>query len=102
MKYSTKGDGTQTGIAVFLQFKPVFNNWVLNQIVMTWQIWKALPWTKIEDPYLRTAFQFANLKAVLYGQQWHCQKTWLGWLHLSLYRMRPSDSNLGTGHRVNR
>ncbi|PLW08055.1 hypothetical protein PCANC_26651 [Puccinia coronata f. sp. avenae] len=45
MKKSTTGDGTQTGIAGFLQFKPVFNNWVLNQIVMTWQIWQALPWT---------------------------------------------------------
>ncbi|PLW27089.1 hypothetical protein PCASD_25442 [Puccinia coronata f. sp. avenae] len=27
----------------------------------------------------------------------HCQKSWLGWLHPSLYRMRPSDSNSGAG-----
>ncbi|PLW48386.1 hypothetical protein PCASD_02908 [Puccinia coronata f. sp. avenae] len=32
----------------------------------------------------------------------HCQKTWIGWPHPSLYRMRPSDSNLGARHRVNR
>jgi hypothetical protein len=74
MKESTTGDGTQTGIAGFLQFKPVFNNRVLNQIFMTWQIWQALPWTQIKDPYLRAAFQFANLKAVLYGQRWSAQE----------------------------
>ncbi|PLW10457.1 hypothetical protein PCANC_23164 [Puccinia coronata f. sp. avenae] len=27
----------------------------------------------------------------------HCQKSWLGWSHPSLYRMRPSDSNSGAG-----
>ncbi|PLW19304.1 hypothetical protein PCANC_18485 [Puccinia coronata f. sp. avenae] len=32
----------------------------------------------------------------------HCQKIWLGWLHPSLYWMRPSNSNLGARHRVNR
>ncbi|PLW29080.1 hypothetical protein PCANC_24293 [Puccinia coronata f. sp. avenae] len=32
----------------------------------------------------------------------HCQKSWLGWLHPSFYRMRPSDSNLGARHQVNR
>ncbi|PLW10390.1 hypothetical protein PCANC_19705 [Puccinia coronata f. sp. avenae] len=32
----------------------------------------------------------------------HCQKLWLGWLHPSLYWMRPSDSNLGMRHQVNR
>jgi hypothetical protein len=31
----------------------------------------------------------------------HCQKTWLGWLHLSLYWMRASNSNSGARHRVN-
>ncbi|PLW53899.1 hypothetical protein PCANC_03780 [Puccinia coronata f. sp. avenae] len=29
----------------------------------------------------------------------HCQKSWLGWLHPSSYRMRPSDSNSGARHR---
>jgi hypothetical protein len=32
----------------------------------------------------------------------HCQKSWLGWLHLSFYWMRPSNSNSGTRHQVNR
>jgi hypothetical protein len=27
----------------------------------------------------------------------HCQKSWLGWSHPSLYWMRPSDSNSGAG-----
>ncbi|PLW36722.1 hypothetical protein PCASD_08717 [Puccinia coronata f. sp. avenae] len=28
---------------------------------------------------------------------YHCQQCWLGWLHPSLHRMQPSNSNSGTG-----
>ncbi|PLW58704.1 hypothetical protein PCANC_00269 [Puccinia coronata f. sp. avenae] len=37
----------------------------------------------------------------LAGTDGHCQKIWLGWLHPSLYWMRPSNSNSGAHHRVN-
>jgi hypothetical protein len=60
-------DPKQTVISGFLQIKPAFVNCVLNQLIMTWQICQALPWTRIEDPYLRAAFQYANSKAVLYA-----------------------------------
>jgi hypothetical protein len=63
-------NGTQPGLIEFAGFKPVFVNRVLNQLVMLWQIRQALPWSRIEDPYLRTAFLFANPKAVLFGRRW--------------------------------
>ncbi|POW19525.1 hypothetical protein PSHT_04527 [Puccinia striiformis] len=66
-----QGDNTQK----LLPFKPAFVNRVLNQLVMLWQIRQALPWTRIKDPFLRAAFQFANLKAVLYGRRWSADES---------------------------
>ncbi|POW07094.1 hypothetical protein PSHT_10088 [Puccinia striiformis] len=42
---------------------------------MIWQIRQALPWTRIEDPVLRAAFQYANQKAVLYGRRWSADES---------------------------
>ncbi|KAA1110898.1 hypothetical protein PGT21_033931 [Puccinia graminis f. sp. tritici] len=68
-------DNDQVGSNLKLQFKPTFVNRVLNQIIMMWQIRQALPWTRIEDPYLRAAFLFANPKAVLYGRRWSADES---------------------------
>ncbi|PLW57384.1 hypothetical protein PCANC_01779 [Puccinia coronata f. sp. avenae] len=65
---ASKSDEKQTGLRVFL--KPTSVNRVLNQLLMMWQICQALPWSQIEDPFLRAAFQFSNPKAVLYGRRW--------------------------------
>jgi hypothetical protein len=65
---ASKSDEKQTGLMVFL--KPTFVNRVLNQLLMMWQIRQVLPWSRIEDPFLRAAFQFSNPKAVLYGRRW--------------------------------
>jgi hypothetical protein len=35
--------------------------------MMIWQIKQALPWSRLEDPYLQAAIQYANHKARLYG-----------------------------------
>ena len=43
---------------------------VLNQILTLWQLQQALPWSHIEDPYLRAAFYYANPSAKLYKQKW--------------------------------
>jgi hypothetical protein len=60
----------QSGIAGFLKIRPVFVNKVLNQLLMLWQIRQALPWSRMEDPYLRAAFQYSNPKAILFGRTW--------------------------------
>jgi hypothetical protein len=64
---SKAGKKKQPTINSYLRTKPNFVNQVLNQIIMIWQTQQALPWTRIEDPYLRAAFQYANNKVSLYG-----------------------------------
>ncbi|EFP86049.2 uncharacterized protein PGTG_12005 [Puccinia graminis f. sp. tritici CRL 75-36-700-3] len=69
------GKATQQGIKGFLEYKPAFVNRVLNQLVMIWQIRQALPWSRIEDPFLRAAFQYRNSKAQLYGRRWSADES---------------------------
>ncbi|KNE88935.1 hypothetical protein PSTG_17613, partial [Puccinia striiformis f. sp. tritici PST-78] len=65
-----KDASAQTSIMDHFQAKPAFVNRVLNQMIMIWQVRQALPWTRIEDPYLRAAFIYSNTKAVLYARRW--------------------------------
>ncbi|KAA1137477.1 hypothetical protein PGTUg99_019179 [Puccinia graminis f. sp. tritici] len=69
------GKATQQGIKGFLEYKPAFVNRVLNQLVMIWQIRQALPWSRIEDPFLRAAFRYSNSKAQLYGRRWSADES---------------------------
>ncbi|KAA1104533.1 hypothetical protein PGT21_026273 [Puccinia graminis f. sp. tritici] len=66
----TSNSHKQPAISQFLQAQPLFVNRVLNQIIMIWQIRQALAWSRIEDPYLRAAFRYANSKATLYSRRW--------------------------------
>jgi hypothetical protein len=68
-------DASQPGIKGFLEYKTVFVNKLLNQLIMLWQIRQALPWTRIEDPYLRAAFRYANPKALLHGRRWSADES---------------------------
>ncbi|KAI9615814.1 hypothetical protein H4Q26_011064 [Puccinia striiformis f. sp. tritici PST-130] len=43
---------------------------VLNQLIVLWQMRQALPWSCIEDPYLRAVFLYANKDAHLYPCWW--------------------------------
>ncbi|PLW28524.1 hypothetical protein PCASD_22452 [Puccinia coronata f. sp. avenae] len=63
------------------------NDWELLKYQMVQRWGKMMPLMK---------FTRENLENL------HCQKIWLGWLHPILYWMRPSDSNSGARHRVNR
>ncbi|KAA1124375.1 hypothetical protein PGTUg99_029575 [Puccinia graminis f. sp. tritici] len=74
-------DSKQPGITDFLSVKVAFDNKVLNQIMMIWQIRQALPWSRLEDPYLWAAIQYANHKARLYGCRWSADEL------KKLYRM---------------
>ncbi|OAV85625.1 hypothetical protein PTTG_30386, partial [Puccinia triticina 1-1 BBBD Race 1] len=69
------GDPKQPAISGFLQNKQIFVNRVLNQLIMIWQIRQALPWSRIEDPTLRAAFQYTNPKAFLYGRRWSADES---------------------------
>ncbi|POW19974.1 hypothetical protein PSHT_04167 [Puccinia striiformis] len=52
-----------------------FECWVLNQILVIWQVRRALPCSRIEDPKLRAAFLYSNKDACLYSQRWSTNET---------------------------
>ena len=42
---------------------------------MIWQVQQALPWSQIEDPILRAAFQYANSSSSLKGRKWSADES---------------------------
>ncbi|OAV99516.1 hypothetical protein PTTG_25400 [Puccinia triticina 1-1 BBBD Race 1] len=68
-------DAKQTPMSTFLTAKPVFDNRVLNQIIVIWQIRQAIAWSHIKDSILCVAFLYANPKALLYGRQSSADKS---------------------------
>jgi len=47
-----------------------FDKKVLNQILMIWQTYNALPWSRIEDLHLKTAFHYTLPDASLFKRKW--------------------------------
>ncbi|POV94956.1 hypothetical protein PSHT_15925 [Puccinia striiformis] len=64
-----KGAKNQPKIDGFLTTKQ-FDNRVLNQLIVMWQVRQALPWNRIEDPYLGAAFAYCNKESCLFSCRW--------------------------------
>jgi hypothetical protein len=47
-----------------------FNNTILNQIIVLWLLRQAIPWNRVEDPYLKAAFNYFKPAAILFKQKW--------------------------------
>lgn len=47
-----------------------FNNKTLNQIITLWLLRQAIPWNRVEDPYLRAAFHYCEPGASLFKRKW--------------------------------
>jgi hypothetical protein len=60
----------QSSILTFAQAVPKYDNHTLNQLLGMWVIRTAQPWRRMEDPYLRAAFRYANPNAHLFGRTW--------------------------------
>lgn len=67
MKSTSQKSGTITS-----HFAPVekFDNGVFNQIITLWLLRQAIPWNRVEDPYLRAAFNYCEPGANLFKQKW--------------------------------
>ncbi|PLW19737.1 hypothetical protein PCANC_07675 [Puccinia coronata f. sp. avenae] len=74
METNINRETKQIGTLGFLQVQHPFDNNVLNQLIVMWQIRQALPWSRIKDPILRAAFAYSNKKAFLYGRRWSADK----------------------------
>ncbi|KAH9452827.1 hypothetical protein Pst134EB_016779 [Puccinia striiformis f. sp. tritici] len=64
-----EGAKNQPKIDGFLTTKR-FDNRVLNQLIVIWQVRQALPWNRIEDPYLGAAFAYCNKESCLFSRRW--------------------------------
>ncbi|KAH9446320.1 hypothetical protein Pst134EA_030241 [Puccinia striiformis f. sp. tritici] len=64
-----KGAKNQPKIDGFLTTKQ-FDNRVPNQLIVIWQVRQALPWNRIEDPYLGAAFAYCNKESRLFSHRW--------------------------------
>lgn len=60
----------ETSILTFAQVVPKFDHQILNQLLGMWVIRTAQPWRRMEDPYLRATFRYANPNAHLFGRTW--------------------------------
>ncbi|PLW39335.1 hypothetical protein PCASD_05002 [Puccinia coronata f. sp. avenae] len=60
----------QTSISKFVHKVSTFNNQILNQLLVIWQIRQALPWKQIEDLYLVAALKVCNSLANPFSQTW--------------------------------
>jgi hypothetical protein len=47
-----------------------FNNTILKQIIFLWLLRQAIPWNRVEDPYLKAAFNYCKPTAILFKQKW--------------------------------
>ncbi|PLW08458.1 hypothetical protein PCASD_09331 [Puccinia coronata f. sp. avenae] len=73
-KRSSAIDPKQRSITAWTEKKNKLKKTILNQLIVVWQIRHALPWTRIEDEYLRAAFVYANPEATLFGRKWLAQQ----------------------------
>ena len=47
-----------------------FDNKVLNQIITLWLLRQSIPWNRVEDPYLRAAFNYCEAGSHLFKRRW--------------------------------
>lgn len=66
----------------FVTVMPKFDIKTFNRILTLWQIRHALPWSRIEDPWLQAAFYYLRPDAQLYNRKWSAQQA--KELHVSL------------------
>lgn len=50
--------------------QPKFDNLTFNQIMMIWIVQSSLPWSRIEDQWLRAGIQYLRPDTKVYGRKW--------------------------------
>ena len=66
----TKTDAKEGSIASHFNRAEKFDNEKLNNILSLWLLRQAIPWTRIEDPYLRAAFHYCEPGSELFKRKW--------------------------------
>lgn len=60
----------QPAVTSFFDPKLPFKTHVFNQILVIWILAEALPWTRIEDHFLRVAFRYLKRDVKIFGRLW--------------------------------
>ena len=66
----TKTDKKEGSIASHFNRAEKFDNETLNNIMSLWLLRQAIPWNRIEDPYLRAAFHYCQPGSEFYKRKW--------------------------------
>ncbi|POW11056.1 hypothetical protein PSTT_05573 [Puccinia striiformis] len=72
-----------------------FDNGVFNQIVTLWLLRQAIPWNRVEDPYLKAAFHYCEAGANLFKRKWaanSAREVYLDLQDAMLKRLKTTDS----------
>ena len=65
-----KSETKDGSIASHFNTAEKFNNETLNNILSLWLLRQAIPWNRIEDPYLRAAFHYCEPGSTLFKRKW--------------------------------
>ena len=66
----TKTDKKEGLIASHFNRAEKFDKETLNNIMSSWLLRQAIPWNRIEDPYLRAAFHYCQPGSELFKRKW--------------------------------
>ncbi|OAV91779.1 hypothetical protein PTTG_27879 [Puccinia triticina 1-1 BBBD Race 1] len=80
-----------------------FDNTTFNQIVTLWLIRQAFPWSRVEDPYLRAAFNYCQAAATLFKRKWAANSAKVLYLDLQksmISSLKANDSKFNLVHDV--
>jgi len=65
-----KSETKDGSIASHFNTAEKFNNETLNNILSLWLLRQAIPWNRIEDPYLCAAFHYCEPGSTLFKRKW--------------------------------
>ncbi|KNE94873.1 hypothetical protein PSTG_11777 [Puccinia striiformis f. sp. tritici PST-78] len=80
-----------------------FDNGVFNQIVTLWLLRQAIPWNRVEDPYLKAAFHYCEAGANLFKRKWaanSAREVYLDLQDAMLKRLKDANSKFSLIHDV--
>ncbi|KAA1108331.1 hypothetical protein PGT21_008407 [Puccinia graminis f. sp. tritici] len=97
-----KKKGTQEITSHFARVEK-FDNIILNQIVVLWLLRQAIPWNRVEDPYLQAAFNYCEPAANLFKRKWAATASRTAYLELQeevVRQIKATNSKFNLIHDV--
>ncbi|KAA1092966.1 hypothetical protein PGT21_014212 [Puccinia graminis f. sp. tritici] len=97
-----KKKGTQEITSHFARVEK-FDNIILNRIVVLWLLRQAIPWNRVEDPYLQAAFNYCEPAANLFKRKWAATASRTAYLELQeevVRQIKATNSKFNLIHDV--